>query len=317
MGDPVDKTPERFGQRRDVEAGGDRLETCLVDPAGVAPIPDHAEFGPPVERDEDEVARLESGAVDAIVERAGERIGQQDRHTPQAWTGRQALLYGPLVFWEGAGDGLPVRTSVTSEVGSGRRAVRAVTEADIIRFLELQPDFLARHPSLYLTLLPPARVHGDRLADHMAAMLAAARRQNLQLQDSVRRRRAGRSLSERVEMALLGLIRASDPLDWLDHELAGTLGVDAAHLRFLPSEETRRLLGGRDIVFRETVTDGGALHGAAASLVRRDVLVRVRRGLRPACVLALGSRDDGLPGPGSEGPLGLLASALEAALDRG
>ena len=209
---------------------------------------------------------------------------------------------------------------MTSDPGRGRERCR-IPDADIIRFLETQPDFLARHPSLYLTLAPPARVHGERLADHMAAMLAASRQQNLKLRDTVRRRRAGRSFSERVEQALLGLIRASDPFEWLELELAATLGVDSAHLRMeqagrLGGPDNVRLLAGRAVVYREAVTDGAALHGAAAALVARDVLVRVRPGFGPPGVLALGSRDDGLPGPGSESALALLAAAIEAAIDR-
>ena len=149
----------------------------------------------------------------------------------------------------------------------------------------------------------------------MAAMLAEARRQNVKLQEGVRRRRAGRSLAERVEQALLGLIRASDPLAWIEAELAGTLGVDCAHLWL--GDASPRLLGGRDVVFREWVTDGAALHGAAAALVVRDVLVRVRPAYGAPGVLAIGSRDGALPGPGSEGALGLLAAAIEAAIDRG
>ena len=215
---------------------------------------------------------------------------------------------------------------MTSDPGSGRDTNGSIDEADIVRFLEMRPDFLARHAFLYLTLAPPARVHGEQVADHMAAMLAAARRQNVQLQDNVRRRRAGRSLGDRVEHALLGLIRASDPIEWLEHELAATLGIDAAHL-CLEGDASRasvrplgglaaRLMGGRDIVFRETITEGAALHGPAADLVRRDVLVRIQPNFGPTGVLALGSRDEGLPGPGSEGALALLRAALEAALDR-
>ena len=76
------------------------------------------------------------------------------------------------------------------------------------------------------------------------------------------------------------------------------------------------LLGGRDVVFRDAVTRGEMLHGAAHGLVRRDVLVRVRPGFGPCGLLALGSRDEGLPRPGSEAALALLAGAVEAAIER-
>ena len=228
------------------------------------------------------------------------------------------MLYGPADATRTVNP-LPDRTVAgMTGVGSGREHGCDVTDEEIVRLLRMRPDFLLRHPSLYLTLAPPARVHGDVLADHMAAMLSNARRQIAQLQDGVRRRRAGRSLGERVEQALLGLIRTSDPLEWIEAELAGTLGVDSAHL-WLAGEgrpDGTRLLGGRDIVFRERVTDGVVLHGAASALVLRDVLVRVRPDVGPPGVLALGSRDEGLPGPGSEPALSLLASAIGAAIDR-
>jgi uncharacterized protein YigA (DUF484 family) len=191
---------------------------------------------------------------------------------------------------------------------------RAIPDAEIVRFLETQPDFLARHPALYLTLTPPARVHGERMADHMAAMLEASRRQNATLQEGVRRRRAGRSLGDRINQALLGLIRAADPLEWIETELAATLAIDSAQLLLGDAAEPG-LLNDRDIVFRDHPTDA-SLHGPAADLVSRDVLIRIRPGFGPPGVLALGSRDGGLPGPGMEAKLALLASALEAALDR-
>jgi hypothetical protein len=165
----------------------------------------------------------------------------------------------------------------------------------------------------------------------MAAMLGAARQQNRQLQDSVRHRRAGRSFAARVEQALIGLIRAAQPVEWAHHELAATLGLDAAQVHLeggggpawsgvtmVSAALARRVLGGRDVVFREMVTDGAALHGAAAGLVRHDVLVRLRPDFGPAGLLALGGRD-GLPGPGAEAEaaLALLASGLQAALERG
>ena len=175
-------------------------------------VPDDAELGAAVQRDEHQVAGPGRFLVGRIVEGTGERIRKQHR---DAWTRRLGLLYGR----RNGGGG-----SMTRGAGSGRNAARGIDEAEIVRFLQLQPDFLARHPSLYLTLAPPARVHGEQVADHMAAMILAARRQNQQLQEGVRRRRAGQSLGERVEQALLGLIRSADPLEWVRHELGGHVG---------------------------------------------------------------------------------------------
>ena len=48
-------------------------------------------------------------------------------------------------------------------------------EALVAAFLREHPAWLSEHPELYRVLAPPERVHGDGLADHMAAMLRAAR----------------------------------------------------------------------------------------------------------------------------------------------
>ena len=216
--------------------------------------------------------------------------------------------------------------------GGARHAPRSerggdadATEDAVLRFLAARPDFLARHPSLYLTLAPPARVHGERLADHMAALLAAARRQNAILAEAVRHRRADASFALRVEAALLGALRSGDPVEWMASELAVTLGLDSAsicleracpHTRELAPNGTAPLLAGQAIRFRLEPRDAGLVHGEAGPLVRRDVLVRLNLP-EDAGLLALGSRDEAvLPGAGAERALSLLARGIEAALER-
>ncbi len=213
-------------------------------------------------------------------------------------------------------------TGATPDVAGGEGD--DLDEARVLRFLAARPDFLQRHPSLYMTLAPPARVHGDAVADHMAAMIGAARRQNTQLRTHVVERRVASSLRERVEDAVLGLLRAREPLEWIETELAATLGLDAAHLWLatveghgtLSVELGRRLLGGRDVTLRESPSEIARLHGAAAPLVRSDGLVRVARRRGGFALLALGSREPAFFASGSEAPLALLGRAIEAALDR-
>ncbi len=205
----------------------------------------------------------------------------------------------------------------------------ALDEARVRHFLEVRPDFLQRHPSLYMVLAPPARVHGETLADHMAAMIDAARRQNAQLRNHVAERRHASSSRARVDDAVLGLLRAPDRLEWIETELAATLGLDAAHLwrasaqgpsseigGAIPVELGRMLLGGRDVVLRDEPTEIARLHGAAAPLVRSDALVRVARSGGGFALLALGSRETQFFAAGAEAPLALLGRAVEAALDR-
>ena len=64
-------------------------------------------------------------------------------------------------------------------------------------FLRRNPGWLAAHADLYALLDPPQRVHGERLADHMAALLLAAR--------SRADRLAGKSRMDFVRLVAHGL----------------------------------------------------------------------------------------------------------------
>ncbi len=190
-------------------------------------------------------------------------------------------------------------------------------------FLRARPSWLAENPGLYRLLTPPARVHGEHLADHMAAMLAAAR---AQADGVVAAGRAAASLAERVQGAVLALIVATDPAECVAHHLPGLLGVDACALcaeaacpgmRPLPAGTVARLLHGREVLCRTAPPDAGLIHAEAARLAARDALVRVPWGGPPA-LLALASREPGgtEAAGGGIGALAFLGRAIGAALDR-
>ena len=112
------------------------------------------------------------------------------------------------------------------------------------------------------------------------------------------------------------LIRARDPAEFVGAELPALLAVDAATLcpaHGLPPGTAARLLGRREVVFRDAPADARLLHGAAAPLARVDALVRVSTG----ALLALASRDRSRlhPGQGVR-PLAFLGRALTAACER-
>ena len=193
-------------------------------------------------------------------------------------------------------------------------------------FLRRHPGWLARQPGLYEALDPPLRVHGERMADHMAAMLGAARSRAARLtagtRDLAAGRRAAASLAERVQTAVLALMRAADPADCIAHEWPGLLGLDAATLcveanrggfRCVPPGAVEAALGRQAAVVRPGAGNA-VLHGEAVALARVEALVRVPlRG--PAALLALACRDGrGLAGGG--GTLGFLGQAAAAAFDR-
>lgn len=196
-------------------------------------------------------------------------------------------------------------------------------------FLRARPRFLAERPELYRALLPPRRVHGEPLADHMAAMLQAERRHAAAMAERadgvLAAGRAAAGIAGRVQFAVLALIATNDLEECIGHELPSVLGLDAAALcleadrrlcRRLAPGTVARLLNGRDVAFRDHPDDAAMLHAEAARLARRDALVRVPWHGAPA-LLALVSRDDAPldPAQGS-GALAFLGRAVGAALGR-
>lgn len=207
----------------------------------------------------------------------------------------------------------------------------AVTAELVDAFLRDHPDFLALRPGLYLQLEPPMRVHGERMADHMAAMLAAARvhvrEVDADMQAALSTGRAGLGLAARVGEAVLALMRAPDPLECVSHELPALLGVDSCHVGCetracrnvtrLPAGMLSQLLpSGRDAVVRVMPMQVDALHREAAPLVRRDALAWVPAPGGQPMLLAIGARDpEALPTTGAE-TLAFLGRAVGAALAR-
>jgi uncharacterized protein YigA (DUF484 family) len=207
---------------------------------------------------------------------------------------------------------------VSQPIGRADDAEAAFVDA----FLRANPGWLAEHPDLYGVLEPPARLHGDGVADHMAAMLRVHRERADGL---LAAGRAAAGLAGRVQDSVLALFRSADPADCVSGEMPGILAVDAAHLcieaehpgaRRLPDGAVARLLNGRQVVFRDAPGDAWLLHAEAAGLARYDALVRVP-GEGPGALIALLARDRHMLDPAQGiGPLGFLGRAVAAALGR-
>ncbi len=214
---------------------------------------------------------------------------------------------------------LPGREAPTRAEGPGAEGADA---AFVEAFLRANPAWLAEHPELYRVLEPPVRLHGDGVADHMAALLRVQRERADTL---LAAGRATAGLAARVQDAVLALFRAADPAECVSAEMPGLLAVDAAHLcieaehsgaRRLPAGTVSQLLDGRQVVFRDAPSDARLLHAEAAGLARHDALVRVP-GAGPAALLALLTRDRHMLEPArGAGPLGFLGRAVAAALGR-
>ncbi len=204
-----------------------------------------------------------------------------------------------------------------------------VAGADVAAYLRANPGFLAEHPELYRALAPPVRVHGEAMADHMAAMLRAERVHAAMMAERadgvLAAGRAAAGLASRVQTAVLALLRSANPIDCVFSEIAALLGIDAAALcaeghmagaRPIPPGTVGRLMTSRIVMFRDSVTDARLLHGEAAGLARRDALVRVP-GEGPAVLLTLASRERAALDPvQGAGALGFLGRAVAAALGR-
>ncbi len=238
---------------------------------------------------------------------------------------------------------------------TSRAALPASADPDeaVAEYLRDNPDFLARRPELYRTLLPPKRVHGEVLADHMAAMIAAERARiralEEEIQASIADGRAGVALALRVRLAVLALMRARDVVDSVTQELPPLLRVESCNLvaeapraraflpgrmmpapmpqetalpgtgvRLLPQGMVATLLSrGKDAVIRTSPTETELLHGEAAPLVTRDALVRVPVWCGTPCLLALGAREAAaLPARQSQHTFAFLGRAIAAALAR-
>jgi uncharacterized protein YigA (DUF484 family) len=222
--------------------------------------------------------------------------------------------------------------------GNGRAQAPAASPAAepapeaVVAFLSANPEFLAERPDLFRALSPPKRIHGERIADHMAAMLQAERRRvrslEAEMDAAVTAGRAGYGLTIRVRLAVLALMRAQDVVETVTQELPALLGIESCCLLAeapdrrgiprLPPGTVSRLLGhGRDALVRATLSDTDLLHQEAAPLVTRDALVRVPVWTGRPTIMALGARDpQTLPARQATATLAFLGRAVAAALAR-
>jgi hypothetical protein len=188
----------------------------------------------------------------------------------------------------------------------------------VAAYLRAHPGFLAARPALYAALTPPLRRHGEGVADHLAAMVAAARQDAASV---VAAGRATAALGARVQEAVLALFSAASVPTCVSEMFPPLLGVDAAALcveeevpgtRRLPPGEVERWLGGRSVAIGAACHDP-AVHGEAAALAEHDALVLVP-GLAAPAMLALAARHgDLLDISHVAGVLGFLGRAVAAA----
>ncbi len=219
--------------------------------------------------------------------------------------------------------------------------VRGLGAAQVVDYLRRHPDFLATHPELLRVLTPPSRATGDGVVDFQTHIIERLRRESAALKRHhdalVASGRATLSDQRQVHAAVIAMLGATtfeQLIEVVTTDFLRALRLDvvtlcvegdgesrrrclATGIRCVPPGAVDSVLGpDRDLLTGRDHAGDAHLFGAGAGLARSTALARIRLGPgAPACVLALGSRDDGRfqPGHGAE-LLGFLAGALEHCL---
>jgi len=222
--------------------------------------------------------------------------------------------------------------------GPAKAPIDAAAEAAIMAYLEANPDFVERHPSVLRALTPPSANHGRGVVDFQRYMVT--RLQNdvdlLAIENNalVHTARSNAHSQSRIHNAVLALIGASslgELIEILTGDLAVMLDVDviamvieatgsevpcvaASGIRIVEQGAVAKWLGRRDVVLRGAIAGDPAIYGPGAGLIRSQALLRLSVGARtPVGMLAFGSRELDLfqEGQGTE-----LIAFLGAALER-
>jgi uncharacterized protein YigA (DUF484 family) len=217
-----------------------------------------------------------------------------------------------------------------------------LTDAQVVRFLRENPDFLERYPQLLSVIRAPERQFedadeaGGEVVDLQGAMLSRMRselaQREKQSSELIDASRANLQSQNRVHAAVIAILSARS----LDHmieiltiDLAGLLNVDAVALcleggmvtptsaqglRVVPVGTIDKILDvSRTVSLRENVEGDRRIYGEAAGLVRSEAMLRLSvREDAPCALLAMGSREPDRfhTGQGSE-LLTFLARILE------
>jgi uncharacterized protein YigA (DUF484 family) len=221
------------------------------------------------------------------------------------------------------------------------QSATAMTEDDIIAFLNSHPDFLTRNPDLLDVLALPARSSGENVVDFHQLMVNKLRGDKQRAEDRQRsmidNARTNLTVQARVHAAILRLVEANnldDLVEIVGGELALMLDVDIITLGLestinldiannngihpLPPGLIAHYLGEKDAILQANIDGDPALFGPAARLVKSQAMLRlnIAEGI-PDGLLAFGSRDPLLfsDAQGTE-LIGFLGDVIERLLRR-
>ncbi len=189
--------------------------------------------------------------------------------------------------------------------------------AEVRGFLRGNPNFLEENPELLQILLPPSAQQGDSVVDMQRFMVERLQREVERLKtlqkELIRAARSNLSSQNQIHAAVLAVLEAqtfAQVIEAVTTDFATLLDVDVVNLaiesvgddvhpglkqgvRVVERGAVGKLLDeGREVLLRSDIEGEVAIYGAAASLVRSDVIVRIDLGAHaPACLLAMGSRE--------------------------
>jgi uncharacterized protein YigA (DUF484 family) len=190
-----------------------------------------------------------------------------------------------------------------------------ITAADVLQFLQENPDFLAKYPEIIAAAKQSA---GENVVDFQQMIVQKLRSEKQRVEDRQRllidSARSNLTVQARVHAAVVRLAESrnlEELVDIINSELALMLEVDViailieaeigADLRHIPSHGIRTVdprfidnhLGAeRDSLLEANVAGDPRLFGPASRLVKSQALMRLNIALNvPDGLLAFGSRD--------------------------
>ncbi len=218
-----------------------------------------------------------------------------------------------------------------------------LSSAQVMDFLQHNPDFLSENAQTIVEMAPPTRWSGDGVIDLQKFLLERQSEDLGQLrlaaQEVIETSRGNMSSQTRTHSAVLALLSAQDlehTLRIINEDLPLLLDVDVATVGFEPGVDAPQALAsanirsfqpgdidgvlepGYDVVLLKEIAESKAVFGSAASLVRSAALLRLRPGRAvPAGMVALGARSPGFfhPRQGTE-LITFLARVIERCVHR-
>jgi uncharacterized protein YigA (DUF484 family) len=190
-------------------------------------------------------------------------------------------------------------------------------EADVLAYLKRNPRILLNNPDLLSSLAPDTRFEADAVVvDMQRFVVERLRRQVDNLRASsekiISNTRANMSMVERTLECALALVYAgtyTEVAQVFHEDMPLHLGVDAVAIAFetatvppdassaiktLPEGTIEKLVGREAFRVRPDTQGEAAIYGAAAGLVRSDVLIKLDAGEElPLGVFAIGCRNPG------------------------